>query len=104
MYDANSLFVPNPLDRYSVNKRSNLHENPDGSIDIYVQAEEPSDPAQRDNWLPAPSDGGGFRIIWRLYDLRKQVNGVLDGSGWLPPPIQPCDDTGHAADGTACAS
>ena len=104
MYDANSFLVPNPLDRYSVNKRSNLHENPDGSIDIYVQAEEPSDPAQRDNWLPAPSDGGGFRIIWRLYDLRKQVNSVLDGSGWLPPPIQPCDDTGHAADGTACAS
>ena len=46
----------------------------------------------------------GFRLIWRLYDLDHAVFGVLDGSGWQPPPVQACDTTGRAPDGTACAS
>ena len=46
MYDTNSFFVPNPLNRYLINNRSHLHTNPDGSIDIYVQHDKPSNPAQ----------------------------------------------------------
>ena len=46
MYDTNSFFVPNPLNRYLINNRSHLHKNPDGSIDIYVQHDRPSNPAQ----------------------------------------------------------
>ena len=55
MYDTNSFFVPNPLNRYLINNRSHLHTNPDGSIDIYIQHNEPSNPAEARNWLPAPA-------------------------------------------------
>jgi hypothetical protein len=103
LYDSNSFFVDNPLNRYLVNNRSSLHPNADGSIDIYIQHDEPSSPAQLSNWLPAPAAGAGFRLIWRLYDLGNAVTGVLDGSGWQPPPIQPCDATGHGTLGTTCA-
>ena len=104
MYDNNSFFVPNPLDRYLINNHSHLHRNPDGSIDIYIQHDRPSSPEQVSNWLPAPAPGLGFRLVWRLYDLDHAVFGVLDGSGWQPPPVQPCDATRHAPDETACAS
>ena len=104
MYDTNSFFVPNPLNRYLINNRSHLDTNPDGSINIYIQHNEPSNPAQARNWLPAPAAGLGFRLAWRLYDLDHAVLGVLNGSGWQPPPVQPCDPSGHAPDGTACAS
>ncbi len=104
MYDTNSFFVPNPLNRYLINNRSHLHTNPDGSIDLYIQHDRPSNPTQASNWLPAPAPGIGFRLVWRLYDLDHAVFGVLNGSGWQPPPVQPCDATGHVPDGTACAS
>ena len=104
MYDSNSFFVPNALNRYLINNRSHLHTNPDGSIDIYVQHDKPSNPAQASNWLPAPAPGLGFRLVWRLYDLDQATFGVLNGSGWQPPPVQACDTPGHAPDGTACAS
>ena len=55
MYDNNSFFVPNPLNRYLINNHSHLHRNPDGSIDIYIQHDKPSNPAQVSNWLPAPA-------------------------------------------------
>jgi len=103
MYDANVFLVPNPLDRYLINDRSKLHYNADGSLDLYVQSTEPSDPQQAQNWLPSPSDGGGFRLIWRLYDTGKARTGILDGTGWQPPKVLRCDGTGHAPDGTACA-
>ena len=68
MYDAEIFLVPNPIDRYLINDRSDLHLNPDGSLDIYVQPDAPSDPQQAQNWLPSPADGGGFRLIWRFYE------------------------------------
>ena len=104
LYDSSSYFVPNPLNRWVINNRSHLRKNADGSIDIYVQTNRPSDPAQVSNWLPAPQTGVGFRLIWRLYDLDNAVTGVLDGSGWQPPPIQPCTAAGVGSLGTACAS
>ncbi len=105
MYDTNSFFVPNALNRYLINNRSHLHTNSDGSIDIYVQHDEPSNPTQASNWLPAPASGLGFRLIRRLYDLDHATFGVLDGDGWQPPPIQPCDPTtGVGSLGTRCAS
>ena len=102
--DTNSFFVGNPLNRYLLNNLLRVRKNPDGSIHIYVQHDRPSERAQVSNWLPAPASGLGFRLIWRLYDLDHAVFGVLDGSGWQPPPVQACDTTGRAPDGTACAS
>ena len=105
MYNTQSFFVANPLNRYLLNDLSHLRKNADGSIDIYVQAARPSDPAQVSNWLPAPPAGQGFRLIWRLYDAGKAVTGILNGTGWQPPAIQPCDPTtGVGSLGTRCAS
>lgn len=101
MYDLNGFFVPNPLGRYVINDRSALHHNADGSLDIYVQPTKPTDPAQAQNWLPAPA--GNFRLIWRLYDAGSAASGILDGTGWRPPKIQPCT-AGHGPLGSACAS
>ncbi len=101
MYDPNGFFVPNPLGRYVINDRSNLHHNADGSIDLYLQQAKPSNPAQLQNWLPAPA--GNFRVIWRLYDPGSAKEGILDGSGWQAPKIQPCTN-GSGPLGTACAS
>ena len=104
IYDSNSYLVPNPLHRYALNDLSHLHQNPDGSIDIYVQYARPSDPAELSNWLPTPKPGNAFRLIWRLYGLGHALSGVLNGTGWEPPLIQPCDATGHGNNGTPCAS
>ena len=101
---SDRFFVPNPLNRYLINDLSHLQEN-DGSIDIYVQSTEPTNPAQVANWLPAPPASQGFRLIWGLYDLGNAVTGVLNGTGWQPPAIQPCNpSTGVGSLGTPCAS
>ena len=68
MYDTNSFFVPNPLNRYLINNHSALHSNPDGSIDIYVQHNRPSSPAQASNWLPAPANA--TRVPFDLAPVR----------------------------------
>jgi len=56
MYSAETqLFVPNAIDRYSVGDRTagTVH-GADGAIEIFLPAEEPTDPVERANWLPAP--------------------------------------------------
>ena len=65
LYDLDGFFVPNPIDRYLINDRTDLHFNPDGSLDVYIQHAEPSSPLERQNWLPAPT--GGFRLLMRMY-------------------------------------
>jgi hypothetical protein len=86
MYDTAGFFVPNPIDRFAINDRTKLAYNPDGSLDIRIQADEPSGPTARQNWLPAPA--GLFRLIMRIYEPRpKQIGGILDGSGWDPPSV-----------------
>ena len=89
LYDLNGFLIPNPIDRYLINDRTDLHENPDGSVDIYIQSTEPTDPAQAQNWLPSPA-GQRFRLLWRLYAPKpKQVEGVLAGTGWQAPAVTP---------------
>jgi len=81
MSDANNDFVANPLNRYIVNDRSRLVQNPDGSIDIYLQNTAPT--GHESNWLPAPT---GKFILW----LRVYMPGaaILDGSYQVPPVIK----------------
>ena len=52
MYNTQSFFVANPLNRYLINDLSHLRKNADGSIDIYVQASRPSDPAKSATGCP----------------------------------------------------
>jgi len=81
MSDAKNDFVANPINRYIINDRSPLAQNPDGSTDIYLQNSAPA--GHESNWLPAPA---GKFILW----LRVYVPGaaILDGSYQVPPVIK----------------
>jgi hypothetical protein len=83
MYSAqNQLFVPNKLDRYAVGDRTpGMVVGKDGSMEIFLQADEPTDPRERANWLPAPN--GPFYLLIRHYSPKAPI---LNGD-WLPPPI-----------------
>jgi hypothetical protein len=84
MYSAeNRLFVPNALNRYSIGDRTpGLITGDDGSVTLYIQADEPTDPVERANWLPAPA--GPFYLVTRHYSPKPEI---ITGD-WLPPPIQ----------------
>ena len=78
MGDAQNRFVANPIDRYCVSDRSGLAQNPDGSVDIYIQNAAPA--GRESNWLPASS---GKFILW----LRVYIPGqaILHGEYTVPP-------------------
>ena len=64
--DGRFFFIDNPIKRYAVGNRSTgLVKNADGSLDLYVQMQEPTDAAQKANWFPAPA--GPFRMSLRAY-------------------------------------
>ena len=70
VYTLAGTLIPNPEKRYQFNNRSRLTRNPDGSVDIYLQATAPAEaPAQKANWLPV-APGQGFEVIWRLMGTR----------------------------------
>jgi hypothetical protein len=52
MYDTGYFFVPNALNRYTLSERNDLKANADGSIDLYLQKDNPG-PQKQSNWLPA---------------------------------------------------
>jgi hypothetical protein len=101
MYDSHGFFVPNKAGIYLLNNRSHLHYNHDGSLDIYIQPQPPTNRAQRRNWLPSPA-GQAFRLIMRLY---KPVDlaGILSARTWQPPTVLPCLANGLTSGGTVCA-
>jgi hypothetical protein len=104
MYKANGRFVENALNRFALGDRSNLHFNPDGSLDLYLQAVQPSSETQRENWLPAPI--GSFQLVMRLYGLTETaIPGILEGgeTPWQPPTVQRCLLSGKTAAGWVCA-
>ena len=83
IYNEHHFFVANAINRFSVGtKNKDLKLNPDGSLTIYVQADAPTDPVQRSNWLPAPA--GDFSLYVRAYWPKAEI---LGGS-WTPPPVQ----------------
>lgn len=65
VYDLHVALVPNPINRYQFSNASSLACNADGSVDIYLQANQPSNPGQAENWLATPN-GAGFEVVWRL--------------------------------------
>jgi hypothetical protein len=85
MYDGTTqLLVENPINRYLINSPMlpELKKNSDGSLTLFIQKDEPTDPVQKANWLPAPN--GPIYTVLRMY-WPKQT--VLNGS-WEPPGIQ----------------
>jgi hypothetical protein len=63
-------------------------KNDDGSLTLYIQKDEPTDPAQKANWLPAPD--GPIYLVMRLYWPKTETPSVLPpGKGsWQPPGIK----------------
>lgn len=83
MYSAdNQLFVANPINRYSFGDRTNgAVYGEDGSLEVFLQHEEPTDPKERANWLPAPK--GRFYLVTRHYSPQAAI---LTGD-WTPPAV-----------------
>jgi hypothetical protein len=85
MYDGKTqLLIKNPIDRYLINSPMlpDLKKNADGSLTVYIQKDEPTDPVQKANWLPAPD--GPIYIVMRLYWPKEAA---LNGK-WQPPGIK----------------
>jgi hypothetical protein len=82
MYDAEGFQVENPINRFAIGDRDALKFNQDGSLDLYIQHENPG-PERESNWLPAPKSGV-LGLTMRLYAPKPQV---ADGL-WNPPPIR----------------
>jgi hypothetical protein len=80
-YDEEGFQVANPINRFAIGDRDQLHYNDDGSLELLVQAEFPG-PERESNWLPAPK--GPFSLCMRLYGPRPEA---LDGR-WNPPPLR----------------
>ena len=63
--------VPNKIDRFAINTYDVddgiVEKNPDGSLDIIISRDEPSDPLERKNWLPAPENEDRFSLAIRIY-------------------------------------
>ena len=80
IYDLEGFTVPTPTERYTLGDRSNLKPNPDGSLDIYLQRENPG-ADKESNWLPTPPQP--FSLHARLYSPRRAA---IDGT-WAMPPV-----------------
>jgi hypothetical protein len=79
--DTVGYMVGSPTGRSSVDDHSGLVTDPDGSVDVLLQPQAPSGPAQ--NWLPTPP--GRFKLMLRAY-----LPGVaiLDGRYDVPAVVR----------------
>lgn len=83
MYNKDGYFIDNPINRYAIGPYiSQLKNNTDGSLDIYIQNTSPG-ADKESNWLPAPD--ADFKLTMRLYLPQPQI---LNGT-WQLPLIQP---------------
>jgi hypothetical protein len=83
MYNEQHFFEPNAINRFSVGtKNKDLRTAADGALTICVQAEQPTDPVQRANWLPAPK--GDFSLYIRAY----WPDVAITNQQWQPPAVQ----------------
>jgi hypothetical protein len=81
-YDKNGYFIANPINRYAIGDRDHLKFNSDGSLDLYIQNQNPGS-AHEANWLPCGE--GPFNLMLRLYWPEAEI---LNGS-WHPPAVEP---------------
>jgi len=84
MYNAEYFFYDNELNRYTLSARNDLKPNADGSIDLYLQHENPG-PEKESNWLPAPA--GKFIPMLRLYWPKETPPSIIDGT-WKIPAVR----------------
>lgn len=83
-YNEDEFLIENEINRFAVGDRDSLFYNEDGSLDIYIQHDAPSEYQQKRNWLPI-TDRGGFSLTLRLYWPKESV---MNGS-WVIPGVVP---------------
>jgi hypothetical protein len=90
LYDNDGFQVASPLNRFAVSSWMPFKYNPDGSLDLYFQNENPG--ADKDaNWLPAPK--GPYNLTMRIYAPQADA---LTGK-WSPPPVMTAQTVPAAA-------
>ncbi len=73
--------IPNPLNRYALGDRSSMRYAADGSLTLYVQADDPG--AEKNaNWLPVRK-GEAYWLIVRAYEPK----GALQDLTWPGPTV-----------------
>jgi hypothetical protein len=80
VYDLDWFLVPNENNKYAIRDLDNFVKNSDGSVDIYLQHEPPSELLYA-NWLPVPK--GLFVLTMRIYLPHESV---LNWT-WEPPVV-----------------
>jgi hypothetical protein len=80
-YDKEGYFIANTINRYAIGDRDPLTFNPDGSLDLYIQGQNPGR-EHESNWLP--SGEGVFNLTMRLYWPKAAI---LNGA-WQPPSVE----------------
>ncbi len=80
-YNEYNYLIDNEIDRYAIKNNTPYVLNEDGSLDIYVQAEKPTDEKQLANWLPVSE--GAFQLYLRVY---LPQDSVLNNE-WVMPSI-----------------
>ena len=81
IYGLDKFAIPNEMNRFGLNDRSDLVYNEDGSFDILIQKERPEGEMVR-NWLP--NGGQPSLIVLRFYLPTKQ----LLNNEWKYPEIK----------------
>jgi len=81
MYDADGFQVANRINHFAIGDGDALKYNSDGSLDPYVQPDDPGTEKQP-NWLPTPASGT-LGMTMHLYALKPQVV----NRNWPPPPV-----------------
>jgi len=92
LYDQDGFQVANSLNRFAVSSWMPFKYNPDGSLDLYFQNENPG-AGKETNWLPAPK--APFNLTMRLYAPKQEI---LVGK-WDPPPIVKIQETANTTGG-----
>lgn len=78
-YGADDYLIDNPMQRYALGDRDPLVFNADGSLDLWIQADEPA-ADKKNNWLPVKA-GARFLLNARLY---WPEDAALDGRWGMP--------------------
>jgi len=79
--------IPNPLNRYLLNKQSPVQFDDDGSLTLVFAPKLP-DGTPESNWLPTPN-GKKYNMTYRFYGPAKDV---ADGK-YYPPPLVRISET-----------
>lgn len=77
---SDNLLIDNPINRYCINDRSAVQYNEDGSLDIYIQKDAPTDD-KLSNWLPVSADE--FHLVLRIY----YPDDTVVNNQWQTPQI-----------------